>query len=233
MLDGVLLTHSSLFQTKDRVMNISRRLFGPISKRVRKPAASPVNDLSFETLDRRIVFDAAGLEMPTLGPVPDAVITEVNQPQASINFPFSPNKTICPITFTTDNSDIGEANSAQINSVQPRSANSTVTNKAFADLSWLSLANTDTTNQDMARADGAAKDKFTTILSEFSEKKEMQTTEHKQIKLIQEMTEEEKERFINIFFHHSKDASNQNLYAARGLHDTTEWSPQVLYKRLK
>ncbi len=214
-------------------MNIFRTLFGPISKRVRKSAAPTGNDLSFETLDRRIVFDAAGLDMPTLGPASDAVITEVNQPQASINFPFSPNKTICPITFTTDNSDIGEANSAQINSGQPRSANSTVTNKAFADLSWLSLANTDTTNQDMARADGAAKDKFTTILSEFSEEKQMQTTERKQIERVHAMTEEEKDRFVNIFFHHSKDASNQNLYAARGLHDTTEWSQQVLYKRLK
>ena len=216
-------------------MNIFRRLFGPISKRVRKSAGSPVNDLSFETLDRRIVFDAAGLDMPTLGPAPDAVITEVNQPQASINFPFSTNKTICPITFTTDNSDIGEANSAQINSGSPRSADSTVTNtdKAFADLSWLSLANTDTTNQDMARADGAAKDKYTTILPEFSEEKQMQTTERKQTERVQAMTEEDKDRFVNIFFHHSKDASNQNLYAARGLHDTTEWSPQVLYKRLK
>jgi len=47
------------------------------------------------------------------------------------------------------------------------------------------------------------------------------------------MTEREKEQFVNIFFHHAKEASNQNLYAARGLHDTTEWSPQVLYKRLK
>ena len=202
---------------------------------MRKSADTPVKDLSFETLDRRIVFDAAGLDMPTLGPAPNAVIAEVNQPQASINYPFSTNKTICPITFTTDNSDVGEANSAQINSGSPRSADSTATNtdKAFADLSWLSLANTDTTNQDMARSDGAAKNKFTTILPEFSEEKQMQTTERKQTERVQAMTEEEKDRFVNIFFHHSKDASNQNLYAARGLHDTTEWSPQVLYKRLK
>ena len=158
---------------KDRTMNIFKKLFSTSSKRIRKSANPLVNDLSFETLDRRIVFDAAGLDMPALGPASDAAITEVNQPQTSINFPFSPNKTICPITFTTDISDIGEANSDQINSGQPRSANSTVTNtdKAFADLSWLSLANTDTTNQDIARADGAAKDKFTTILSEFSENK--------------------------------------------------------------
>jgi hypothetical protein len=85
----------------------------------------------------------------------------------------------------------------------------------------------------MARADGATKDKSTTILSEFSEEKEMQTTERKQIERVQAMTEREKEQFVNIFFHHAKEASNQNLYAARGLHDTTEWSPQVLYKRLK
>ena len=158
----------------------------------------------------------------------------MSQPQTSIAFPFSPNKTICPITLTTDESDIGEPNSSHINSESPRSAGSKTTNidRAFADLSWLSLASTGTTDQDMARADNAAKDKFTTILSEFSEEKQMQTTERKQTERVQAMTEEDKDRFVNIFFHHSKDASNQNLYAARGLHDTTEWSPQVL-KRLK
>ncbi len=220
---------------KDRAMNIFKKLFGPPSKRVRKSPNALVNDLSFETLNRRIVFDAVGLDMPTLGPASDAMITELNQQQVSINFPFSANKTICPITFTTDNSDTGEANSAHINSGSARSAGSKLTNtdKAFADLSWLSLANTDTTDQDIARSDGAATDKSTTIRSEFSEKKDMQTTEHKQIERVREMTEREKERFVNIFFHHTKDASNQNLYAARGLHDTTEWSPQVLYKRLK
>jgi hypothetical protein len=157
---------------KDRAMNIFRKLFSPSSKRIRKSANALVNDLSFETLDRRIAFDAAGLDVPTQELVSEITISEVSQ-QASINFPFSPNKTICPITFTTDESDIGEANSSHINSGSPRSAGSKLTNtdRAFADLSWLSLASTGTTDQVMARADSAAKDKFTTILSQFSENK--------------------------------------------------------------
>ena len=60
----------------------------------------------------------------------------------------------------------------------------------------------------------------------------MHTTERKQIERIQAMTEREKERFVKIFFHQAEDTSNQNLYAARGVHDTMEWSPQVLAKRL-
>ena len=161
---------------KDRAMNIFRKLFSPSSKRIRKTANALVNDLSFETLDRRIAFDAAGLNIPTLELTVDAVISEVSQPQTSIAFPFSPNKTICPITLTTDESDIGEPNSSHINSESPRSAGSKTTNidRAFADLSWLSLASTGTTDQDMARADSAAKDKFTTILSQFSENKYIQ-----------------------------------------------------------
>ena len=155
---------------KDRAMNIFRKFFSPSSKRIRKSANVLVNDLSFETLDRRIAFDAAGLNIPTLELTVDAVISEVSQPQTSIAFPFSPNKTICPITLTTDESDIGEPNSSHINSESPRSAGSKTTNidRAFADLSWLSLASTGTTDQDMARADSATKDKFTTILSQFS-----------------------------------------------------------------
>ena len=158
---------------KDRAMNIFRKLFSPSSKRIRKSANALVNDLSFETLDRRIAFDAAGLDMPTLGPAVDAVISEASQPQASITFPFSPNETICPITFTTDESDIREANSSHINSGSPRSAGSKLTNtdQAFADLSWLSLASTGTTDQDIAGSDSTAKDKFATILSQFSENK--------------------------------------------------------------
>ena len=161
---------------KDRAMNIFRKLFSLPSKRIRKSANALVNDLSFETLDRRIAFDAAGLNIPTLELTVDAVISEVSQPQTSIAFPFSPNKTICPITLTTDESDIGEANSSHTNSESPRSAGSKITNidRAFADLSWLSLASTGTTDQDMARADSAAKDKFTTILSQFSENKYIQ-----------------------------------------------------------
>ncbi len=45
----------------------------------------------------------------------------------------------------------------------------TNTDRAFADLSWLSLANTDTTDQDIASSNSTAKDKFATILSEFSD----------------------------------------------------------------
>jgi hypothetical protein len=60
----------------------------------------------------------------------------------------------------------------------------------------------------------------------------MHTTERKQIEHIQAMTEREKEQFIKIFFHHAKDTSNQNLHAAKRIHDTTEWSPQVSAKRL-
>jgi|TARA_B100000497_G_C7674235_1_gene407145 hypothetical protein len=60
----------------------------------------------------------------------------------------------------------------------------------------------------------------------------MHTTERKQIERIQAMTEREKKRFVKIFFHQAEDTSNQNLYAARGVHDTMEWSPQVSAKRL-
>ena len=158
---------------KDRTMNIFKKLFSTSSKRIRKSANPLVNDLSFETLDRRIVFDAAGLDTPALGPASDAVITEVNHPQTSMNFPFSTNKTICPITFTKDESDIGQANLSRINSGPSRSADSKLTNtdQAFADLSWLSLASTNTTVQDIAGSGSFSKDKFTTILSEFSENK--------------------------------------------------------------
>lgn len=45
----------------------------------------------------------------------------------------------------------------------------TNTDRAFADLSWLSLANTDTTDQDIASSNSTVKDKFATILSEFSD----------------------------------------------------------------
>ena len=76
-------------------------------------------------------------------------------------------------------------------------------------------------------------DDFSTKFITFSEEKQMQTTERKQIERVQAMTEREKERFVNIFFHHANDRSNQNLYAARGNHDTIEWIPKVLYKRLK
>lgn len=158
---------------KDRAMNILRKLFSPSSKRIRKSAKTIVNDLSFETLDRRIVFDAAGLDMPALGPASDAVITEAIQPQTSINFPFSTNKTICPINFTTDESDIGQPNSSHINFGPSMSADSKLTNtdQAFADLSWLRLASTNTTVQEIAESGSYSKDKFTTILSEFSENK--------------------------------------------------------------
>ena len=213
-------------------MNIFRKLFSPSSRRNRKSANTLVNDLSFETLDDRIAFDAASLDMPAVEQVSNAVISDVSQPQASIAFPSSPNKTICPITSTTGASDIEEADLSHTNLKSTRSVDAKLTNtdRAFADLAWLSLANTDTTDQDMTESDSNAKDKFATILSE---KKEMNTTERKQIERIQAMTEREKERFIKIFFHQAKDTSNQNLYAARGIHNTTEWSPQFLYKRLK
>lgn len=60
----------------------------------------------------------------------------------------------------------------------------------------------------------------------------MHLTERKQIERIQAMTEREKERFFKIFFHQAVDTPNQNLYDARGIHDTMEWSPQVSYDRL-
>ena len=55
----------------------------------------------------------------------------------------------------------------------------------------------------------------------------MHSTERKQIERIQAMTERERERFVKIFFHQAVDTSNQNLYDARGIRDTMEWSPQV------
>ncbi len=55
----------------------------------------------------------------------------------------------------------------------------------------------------------------------------MHSTERKQIERIQAMTESERERFIKIFFHQAVDTSSQNLYDARGTHDTMEWNPRV------
>ena len=45
------------------------------------------------------------------------------------------------------------------------------------------------------------------------------------------MTEREKEQVIKIF-HHTKDTSNHNLHAAKRIHDTTKWNPQISYKCL-
>tara|TARA_Y100000385_G_scaffold282082_1_gene335910 strand:+ start:533 stop:712 length:180 start_codon:yes stop_codon:yes gene_type:complete len=59
----------------------------------------------------------------------------------------------------------------------------------------------------------------------------MHTTEYKLIERIQAMTESEKERCVKIFFHQAQNTSNQNLYAARGIHDTAEWTRQISYKK--
>ena len=126
--------------------------------------------MSFETLDHRVVLDAAGLDVPTQELVSEITISEVSQ-QASINYPFSPNNTICPITFTTDELDGEKVNLSNTNLESSSLVDSRLTNtdRAFADLSWLSLANTDTTDQDIASSNSTAKDKFATILSEFSD----------------------------------------------------------------
>ena len=151
-------------------MNIFRKLFSPSFRRIRKSAGTLVNNLSFETLDHRVVLDAAGLDVPTQELVSEITISEVSQ-QASINYPFSPNNTICPITFTTDELDGEKVNLSNTNLESSSLVDSRLTNtdRAFADLSWLSLANTDTTDQDIASSNSTAKDKFATILSEFSD----------------------------------------------------------------
>ena len=59
----------------------------------------------------------------------------------------------------------------------------------------------------------------------------MQSTEYRQIERIWTMTEGEKERFIKIFFHQVEDTSNSNLFAAKELHDTAEWTRQDLYNQ--
>ncbi len=152
-------------------MDIFGKLLSQSSKRIRKSSRTLVDTMSFGTLDHRIAFDAAGLDLPIQELASDGVISEVRQPQARIDFPSSSNKIIGQINFTTDELNGKKVNLPDANFELTSVVNAKLTNtdRAFADLSWLSLASTDTPDQDMASSDSAAKDKFATILSEFSD----------------------------------------------------------------